>query len=135
MIYFCWHSKEAPVSLADSCSSLASRIPAYSHSQMLFGHLLCCFELGSLVWGWNLLLLLGKLCCCDISPKSQPLSFSCLHPSYQSCCSFFCKSLITRLLFQLVFSWLFRLIGLYFSCYSSLVLGGGECLVKSQLLT
>ena len=54
----------------------------------------------------------------------QPFLHFC--PSCQSWCSIFCKYCYKTSV-QLVFIWLSRLIILYFSCNSSLVLRGGDC--------
>ena len=92
---------------------------------------------GALDWGaWygtEALVSLGGNFAAEISlqgliynPWEQGQPFSCLHASYQSQYGFSCKPLVMTSI-PLTSSWLFRLVVLYFTCNSSLALGGGEC--------
>lgn len=95
--------------LSKPCLSLADRIPADFHSQLLYGYLcsvLVCWT-GSLAWNWDPSpIFKGSLCSCDIPLESQPLDvgarpalFATLLflPFFSMC--LLCKSLDIRLLF------------------------------------
>ena len=88
--------------------------------------------LGSLAWGWDPCFSQGTFAAeisfwnlnCHQWEWGQAFFHLCAF--YQSQCGFFCKSLVITLLFGYSSVSLFRLIVLYFSCTSNLVLGGSE---------
>ena len=67
----------------------------------------------------------GELCSWDIPPESQPLSMG-LRPALSLALPFLLVSQWLFCTFSSASHQLFRLNALYFSCNSSLVLGGGE---------
>lgn len=70
-----WVGPLSPLSLADHCLPVASKISADIHSQMLCGCLfLWCSELGSLRWGWDSHSS-GRICNLSCCPWEQGQTF------------------------------------------------------------
>ena len=119
--------------------SLVDRSSTMFYSWILSGFLsqMWCFRMGSPTWGLEPPLLRGKPPAAEISLQSfschpwepsQPSRVSSVLPTSLVVVKWFLLSALGyKDSLQLVFSWLFRMISLQFSCNSSLVPRGSLC--------